>query len=75
MDLELDLWWRSGEFGLVDEQELEDEVWLGRASHQQANTATSVAEGLMARLQAKDPLLTRIGFERLAHCRARPTAL
>ena len=32
LDLELDLWWRSGEFGLVDEQELEDEVWLGRAA-------------------------------------------
>lgn len=64
-DLELDLWWREGDCGIVDRDELQEAVERRLLAPDVAAHATRVAEGLLTRLQCGDPRLVETGFRHL----------
>lgn len=65
LDLELDLWWRDGQCGVVDQDELQLSLAHGRIDHEMAKQADLIAHQILDRLQANDPLFTFLGFRML----------
>lgn len=66
-DLELDLWWRDGSCGIVDQDELQAAVDHGRLDRTTATTAERIAADLQERLR-NDHEFIEYGFAVLDHC-------
>lgn len=60
-DLELDLWWRDGDCGIVDQDELKAAVVSGQIDRPTATTAERVAADLRDRLSSDQGFVER-GF-------------
>lgn len=65
-DLELDLWWRDGDSGIVDQEELQAALASGQIDEMVATTAEQVASALHDRLRHDHEFVQR-GFAMLDH--------
>ncbi|WP_168207385.1 DUF402 domain-containing protein [Microlunatus elymi] len=72
-DLELDLWWRNGDSGIVDQDELDTALTSGKVDQTTAEAAQQVANSLHDRLQ-HDREFIELGFSMLDRCLDRSSA-